>query len=281
MKIAIIGAGKMGTSLGTLLQRHQMTLVGYYDTDPSQKEAAAQEAGTKPLPDPAGAREADFIFLTTPDSKVKCACQALLPWLRPQQMVAHTSGVLTSDELAAAAALGCPVASIHPLQAVTGGKAGADNLQSALFTMEGNASGISCGWQLLNACQLRGHVIDKANKTHYHAAACVASNYLVTLLDHAVDLMTQAGFTREQGFAALTPLIEGTLENIRHQDTTDALTGPLRRGDAISIKLHLAAIDKSAVKNKAIYRQLGQATLQMLAENNLAVNPELNKILEG
>lgn len=283
MTIAFIGAGKMGSSLGHLFSSHQQKVLGYYDLNRDTALFAAKTTHSicfENLSDLA--TRADYIFITTPDDQIAATCQQLVSiGIAPTCFVGHTSGVLTSDSLLAASENGNPTASVHPLQAVTGGKPGADNLQRAVFTIEGNSLGTTLIHKLLLQCNLTIHQLDKAAKVYYHASACVASNYLVTLMDYALDLMQLAGFTPQDGYAALTPLIEGTLENIRQNGPANALTGPIRRGDAQSIALHLQAIDQAELKSKQLYKQLGAATLTMLKNQGITTNPLLHQKLEG
>ena len=73
----------------------------------------------------------------------------------------------------------------------------------------------------------------------YHASAVLSCGYLSTLLDAAVGLWTSMGFTEEDGLRAAVPLARATIEAIDRQGLTDAVTGPVVRGDAETIAAHL------------------------------------------
>lgn len=58
-------------------------------------------------------------------------------------------------------------------------------------------------------------VILTERKVEYHAAAVLASNYLVVLLSLAARLMGKAGVPAGDALQALIPLVSGTLDNLK------------------------------------------------------------------
>ena len=69
MKTGIIGAGRVGCSLGKYFRSKNADLVGYYDTNAAAAEEAAaftQTAGFNQVQQLV--RESDILFITTPDS---------------------------------------------------------------------------------------------------------------------------------------------------------------------------------------------------------------------
>ena len=98
----------------------------------------------------------------------------------------------------------------------------------------------------------------------YHAAAVVASNYLVTLASIAEDLFARAGLPVDSALPAFLPLMQGALDNMRAHGTVAALTGPLSRGDVATVAAHLDALVRQAPDDLAIYGALGRATLPLL-----------------
>jgi hypothetical protein len=92
--------------------------------------------------------------------------------------------------------------------------------------------------------------IEDENKALYHAAACVASNYLVTLIDFAQYLYEKAGVPDSLAVKVMMPLIEGTLSNIKELGTEQALTGPIVRGDVSTIAHHIEQLERLEQTNK-------------------------------
>ena len=65
----------------------------------------------------------------------------------------------------------------------------------------------------------------------YHAAASVASNFLVTLQAMAEEVARDAGLEPAQARRLLAPLVRTTVENWVALGPEAALTGPVARGD--------------------------------------------------
>jgi predicted short-subunit dehydrogenase-like oxidoreductase (DUF2520 family) len=113
------------------------------------------------------------------------------------------------------------------------------------------AAALKCRWIELKA----------SDKVVYHAAAVIASNYLVTLVKLADDLWETFGIPREQATQALLPLLKGTLNNIENVGIPQALTGPIARGDIDTVKKHLTALQKEAPDALSTYCELGLQTI--------------------
>jgi hypothetical protein len=111
----------------------------------------------------------------------------------------------------------------------------------------------------------------------YHAAAVFASNYVVALLGEAVSLLVQSGWTAQEARQGLTHLAEGAVANVMKRGPTAALTGPVRRGDAETVKRHLDALAELDTRSDGrhsprrgdVYRMLGQVALEIATEAGL------------
>jgi predicted short-subunit dehydrogenase-like oxidoreductase (DUF2520 family) len=84
--------------------------------------------------------------------------------------------------------------------------------------------------------------VEDSRRVLYHAAAVYASNFVDVVVAEAVRILGRAGWTERDATAALLPLAEGAVDNIRKRGAVQALTGPIRRGDADTVSLHLAAL---------------------------------------
>jgi predicted short-subunit dehydrogenase-like oxidoreductase (DUF2520 family) len=104
-------------------------------------------------------------------------------------------------------------------------------------------------------------------KPLYHAGAVFASNYLVTALAEAERLLVLAGLPRETAREALVPLARATLENVAAMGPEAALTGPVARGDAATVKRHRAVL---AAEDRRLYDALARATLALAKSKGLS-----------
>lgn len=90
-----------------------------------------------------------------------------------------------------------------------------------------------------------------------HAAAVVASNYIVVLADLVTKIAPEAEISESVALQALTPLMQNTLQNINELGVTDALTGPIARGDIETIRTHLSLL-KEKPELLSLYKTLGR-----------------------
>lgn len=270
MKIGFIGAGKVGTSFGSYLAAHGHELMGYYSRSPLSAQRAAEVTGSRLYTelDPLVAAS-EIIFITTPDDAIGAvACQiGTLEGPITDKLFAHMSGAHSSRLL-------LPIIekhpqnylySLHPLQAFASVERGVAGLPQTVFTLEGDSARQKRLNELVTGCGNLCLPLKGESKALYHAAACVASNYLVTLLHVSMELLEQAGIEARQGLEAMMPLILGSLENVRTLGAPGALTGPIARGDVETVKRHLSAMEAQCPELLPFYRQVGKET-QRVAE---------------
>jgi predicted short-subunit dehydrogenase-like oxidoreductase (DUF2520 family) len=115
--------------------------------------------------------------------------------------------------------------------------------------------------------------IPDTDKPLYHAAACIASNYLTTLMHIVEEIYLHLGLTREEAIRAFWPLVRGTLMNIEARGTIQALTGPIARGDAGTIEKHIAAFRTKLPQFLQAYTALGLITTD-LGLKKKSITPE-------
>ena len=154
--------------------------------------------------------------------------------------------------------------SLHPIMSFSDITNAAKNLNKTVFTLEGNEKGLSDVQKLLQVTSNPYFIISKEDKVLYHAAACMLSNYLVTLMDSGFELLKATGIAEDQITNAFMPLITATLGNIETSGTLNALTGPLVRGDENTITKHVDAIKTQTPEFLALYQTMGVATIEMI-----------------
>lgn len=286
--ILIIGAGKVGTAVGNLLLKKNHRLVAAVATsDASLKRASLFLPHTPLVRDSIGmVPEAEIILITTKDGQIKAACDHIAESgaLTPSHTVIHMSGAATLDVLSSAEAAGAKIASLHPIQSFASAELAIERLPGSYFGLTAEGKAEIAALQIIN--DLNGKVIRVADKDRslYHAAACVASNYLVVLLRIAEEIYGGAGFEQNAALEAMMPLIKGTLLNIESVGIKEALTGPIARGDVKIIEQHLESLSGLDGDSEAAYRALGLRTVALAVENgtlNESIADELSAILKG
>lgn len=178
----------------------------------------------------------------------------------PGCVVFHLSGALSTDVLAPLHNVGYSVGSLHPLQTVADPWFSADRLVGVAFAIAGDPTAMLAARRLVNALDGMALVIPPNLRPTYHTAAVMASNYLVAIMGAATRLLHQAGVPTDQTLPALLPLIEGTLDNLKHLGVPAALTGPVSRGDTDTVRLHLARLSPD---DRTLYCALGREVLRL------------------
>ncbi len=256
----------MGVSLAVFLAKKGFEPAGFYSKTQDSARFAQKMVGRGKVVSRAEdcARAGDILFITTPDTLIEPVCRKLADTggFAPDTMVFHLSGALSSDILWAARDAGACVGSIHPLQAFTPYEPGRANpFENINMSVEGSPLAVDLGKKIISALGARAFAIPTDAKTLYHASAVVASNYLVTLENFALNLLMETGLNEADAYGILEPLIQGTLANIKAKGCAGALTGPVARGDDQIVFRHLTDIDAKMPQFSSLYRLLGDHTL--------------------
>ncbi|MBF0449155.1 MAG: DUF2520 domain-containing protein [Candidatus Magnetomorum sp.] len=265
INFAIIGCGRLGTNLSIRLKEAGHTPVGLSSRHLESIQNAnefinAQIIDTIPWN---VTSSANVVFITTPDDSIETVCQQLIEnnGFNSNAIVYHCSGSLSSSVLAAASAAGLNVGSFHPVQSFPVIYIEPNPFERIYVSVEGDPIAIELGKKI--AIDLKASVVEVSTdgKKLYHAAAVVASNYLITLLEMAKQFNIHAGLSENEALAILKPLIQGTLNNIDKQGIPGALTGPISRGDIKTIRDHIQKIQQIIPDFLDLYQTLGRYTV--------------------
>ena len=243
MDLAIVGAGRVGTSLAVLWQRagHRIVAVA---GGPATPERAARFLPGVPVADAVdAATAAEIVVIATPDAVIATVCREMSEAgaLGSASAVVHASGATGLDALDAAASVGVTTLSVHPLQTCPTVEAAVEAIPGASFAVTAlDEEGHALGERLARDAGGYPFRIADERKPLYHAAAVFASNYVVTVTALAEELERVAGVP--DPVAALTPLQDATLANVHRVGAAESLTGPAVRGDAITLQRNLEAL---------------------------------------
>jgi predicted short-subunit dehydrogenase-like oxidoreductase (DUF2520 family) len=224
----VVGAGRMGSALADALRAAGLEVAGPL----TRGERCPQET--------------DCVLLCVPDAEIGQAARNV----PPGPLVGHVSGATTLAPLAAHEAF-----SLHPLMTVPAtfngaGAAIAGSTQRALATARALAESLG---------MLHFEIADE-DRAAYHAAASMASNYLVALEDAAERLLATTGASRE----LLVPLVRATVENWSREGA-HALTGPIARGDEETVAGQRAAVEERTPELLDLFDALTNSTRELVA----------------
>jgi predicted short-subunit dehydrogenase-like oxidoreductase (DUF2520 family) len=208
-----------------------------------------------------GAPQSAAVLLCVPDAAVTAACERLAETIVAGTAVGHVSGATPLSALAATAAAGCPTFSMHPLQTIP---SPTTELAGAPCAVAGSSeAALATARALAGALGMRPFDVPEDGRAAYHAAAAMASNFLVALEESAAGLMDAAGVANARGI--LAPLVLRTAANWADAGG-EALTGPIARGDGATVSRHLAALRELAPELVALYETLADRTQALAAE---------------
>jgi predicted short-subunit dehydrogenase-like oxidoreductase (DUF2520 family) len=242
-RIAIVGRGRLGTALAAALREGAA-----HPRETPTHHAAYEVIG--PLGRGEDSSRADAVLLCVPDHEIARAAGSLTA----AALVGHCSGATGLDVLAPHEAF-----SLHPLMTVTG--AGATFAGAGAAIAGSTPRAVRFASELAGALHMNSTVIADEDRAAYHAAASIASNFLVTLEAAAERLSASAGVEREQ----LVPLVRATVENWARLGPARALTGPVARGDEGTVAAQRAAVEERAGDLLALFDAMVEATRALAA----------------
>jgi predicted short-subunit dehydrogenase-like oxidoreductase (DUF2520 family) len=250
--VAIVGAGRLGTALARALRAAGVAVEG-----PLGRDVAAS---------------AEIVLLCVPDGEIERAAVrigagpdgASAPPAR--RLVGHVSG---ATPLAALAPAGGDAFGLHPLQTFAGGE-GPDAFRGAGAAIAGTSpAALAVARDLAERLEMAPIEISDGERAAYHAAASIASNFLVTLQAAAERLAAGAGIEPADARALLGPLVRGTVDNWVERGPEAALTGPVARGDRATVARQRGAVERHAPELLALFDELVART-SALAGNETA-----------
>jgi len=261
--VAIIGAGRAGRALALALTRASVPVL-VCTRRPSDLPSGINcslEPWTLAL------ESANIILVAVPDDAIADVASRLKSATISSAVVLHCSGLRDRSALAVLDGRTAGLGSFHPLQTLAGDSDAAERLQAAYAVLEGDAAAVAAGRRLAGLLGMQALEIRSADKPLYHAAAVIVSNYTVALSALAERLAVAAGIPAEAAGRIFLPLLEGTWRNLEMRGSTDALTGPIVRGDAGTVRAHLQALDEEA---KRLYAVMGLEALKVARKGGLS-----------
>jgi predicted short-subunit dehydrogenase-like oxidoreductase (DUF2520 family) len=233
LRVGIVGRGRVGTALARALRDADVDVDGPLGR------------GERPA-------RCDAVVLCVPDAEIAAAAESVTG---AAPLIGHTSG---ATPLSALAHAGVPAFGLHPLQSfahpgVRFEGAGAAVAGSTPAALEFAAA-------LAERLGMKPFEIDDEGRAAYHAAASVASNFLVTLQAAAERIASGAGLEREEARALLMPLVRQTVENVAELGPEAALTGPIARGDEATVEAQRAAVEQVAPELLGLFDELVRRT---------------------
>ena len=265
-KCAIIGTGNVGRAFAKALCEAGFQEVVVYNHHKGKADQCVEFCGnnTKYLSLDSFPDDLNFIFLSVPDDSISIVAREIAEKVpvNSQTVIAHFSGALGSDALSPLQAKTKHLVSFHPAQTFPGLDQDWQRFSGIYFGIEGDTFSIDKLIPFVNILKSRYVIIPADKKGLYHLGCVVASNYFVALVDGALKVMAEVGFSEQDGLQILLPLINSTFSNIQEKGPSLAATGPIPRGDAGTVKKHLEDLKKYNPALIPFYIELGQQLIK-------------------
>ena len=277
LAVGVVSAGRVGAVLGAALARAGHTVVAASGvSDASVRRAEDLLPGVPLLPPDEVVARADLVLLALPDDALAGMARGLAAAgaLRPGQIVVHTCGAHGTAVLGPAAEHGALPLALHPVMTFTGRAEDLERVATCCFGVtaaDADETAWSVGEALVVEMGAEPVRVPEAARPLYHTALAHGANHLVTLVAEAADLLGRAGVENPERM--LGPLLSAALDNaLRHGDR--ALTGPVARGDAGTVRTHLRVLAEHAPDMLPAYRVLAGRTASR-AERAGLLRPDL------
>ncbi|GAC1316184.1 MAG: DUF2520 domain-containing protein [Thermoleophilaceae bacterium] len=236
LALAIVGAGRLGPSLATALRRAGHAVDGPLTRgEPTSRGVA---------------------LLCVPDAEIQTAAR---PLREHGALLGHTSGATPLSALGDGESFG-----LHPLQTFT--RAGGDPRGASCAIAGNSPRALAMARGLARSLGMRAFEIEDSARGSYHAAASIASNFLLALEDAAESVAESAGIDRATARRMFGPLVESTVRNWRELGPAAALSGPVARGDERTVAAQRGAVARARPELIPLWDALLERTRVLAAE---------------
>jgi len=302
-RVIVVGAGNFGSALALALRKAGYTIEGIVVRSITARSQGTSWNRAQRLSKEIGASAVDFssakklpaeiVWFAVPDAEIAGAARTLANKIDWKKKVAlHSSGALTSDELAVLRMHGASVASVHPLMTLVRGtltgksgpsvdkllakspllakpaRSGAPVLLAHVpFGIEGDALAVRAARRVVRDFNGHAYAIRKKDKAAYHAWATFVSPLFTALLATAERVAREAGVPAAEARRRVIPILQQTLDNYANLGAAAGFSGPIVRGDVDTVERHLRAL-RRVPPAKEVYRALAAAALEYLPAKN-------------
>ena len=259
-RLFIIGPGHVGRGLFRAFRASEVEVVGLHGKRPS---GVATSSGALPV-EMAGANVV-IVCVRDPQldetmEEVMAAAKSGL--VQRGTVILHTSAIAEPEGLRALSDAGYPGGTFHPLVPFSDPEVSAELLRKGWVGIDGENAAKGTSRRLAGHLGARTLDIPPGKKPAYHAAAVISSNFPVVLASVAGHLLHDIGVPDASAYQAVESLMSGALANMRQALPDDALTGPVVRGDAVTVGKHLRAL-KGHARALEVYRALSAAAVEI------------------
>lgn len=260
LRIGVVGVGRAGGPVAAALARAGHEVVGAYavsDVSRLRAESLIPQARLRTLPEVI--EDASLVLLAVPDDTLPGLVQGLAhahAW-QPGQFVVHLAGRYGVGVLQPAVNQGALPLALHPVMTFTGTSVDLARLSGCPFGVTAPEVLRPVAEALVVEMGGEPVWVPEEARSLYHAALAHGANHITTLLAEVMDLLRRAGV--EEPRSLIEPLMRAAMENALDKGD-DALTGPVSRGDAGSVAVHIGELSAHGAVTRDAYIAMARLT---------------------
>jgi predicted short-subunit dehydrogenase-like oxidoreductase (DUF2520 family) len=268
-RVLIVGAGQVGRGLFKAFRASGIDVLGLHGHRPS---AYATSSGALP----ATIADANTIVVAVRDDQIDGVLADLINQrgnggrakIASGTVVVHTSGGAEPELLPRLAEFGLSGGTFHPMVPFANPDRAPELLKRAWIGIDGDDQARATSRRIAGHVGARTLEIPPGGKSKYHAAAVISSNFPVVLAAIASELLTSLGIPERSAQHAVHGLMEAAVSNIAEVPPSEALTGPVVRGETETVLRHLNAL-RGDPDARAVYKRLSLVALAIAAERGV------------
>jgi predicted short-subunit dehydrogenase-like oxidoreductase (DUF2520 family) len=245
LTVSVIGAGKLGTALARALRGNGVKVT--------------LRAARKGLP---RAIDADIVVLAVRDRDLRPLAERMVGVVSPRAVVVHVAGALGAEALAPLRGACAGIAQMHPMISFASTRT-TPSLARGNVLLQGDAAAVTRARRLARLLGMTPRHVPGLDAVAYHAAAGLVANGAAALAAVGAELLVQAGVARDVAPKMLGPLLRSVGDNVEALGFPEALTGPVRRGDAAGVEKHLKTLRDKLPQAVGLYLAAAEAQLPL------------------
>lgn len=242
-KIGIIGAGKFAFSFAPALLKNNFKIESIISRSLQSARTLAKKVSAKNYSNKISSlsNDSNLVFICVPDDQIKnVAIKISKLKLQFEKIIfIHTSGAKTSEELSSLKIKGALTASFHLMQTFPSKKI--IELKDTFTAIESDF--VELQKELLRFAKLlklNPVVVSARDKILYHIGGVFAANFLSANFLAAEQIFPIK--LKDQTAKVLGPIAESTLSNIVENSPSNSISGPIDRGDIMTIQSHINSL---------------------------------------
>ncbi len=224
--VFVFGAGKVGRALARAMRAAGRPAISV-TLHPARKGLPKKKI------------ESDLLVLAVRDRDLGPLARALAErgLVSKRTACVHAAGSQTAEAIAPLRAVSAGVAQMHPMISFASTRV-FPTLARGHVHVKGDAVAEKRARALAKRMGMTARTFASLDTVGYHAAAGLVANGAAALAAVGVELLVKSGVPEDVAPKMLGPLLRSVAENVEALGFPEALTGPVRRGDASAVEKH-------------------------------------------